>query len=93
MSAADQIPPELIDYLVDRDRAREERIDQALGALTPRELALVREAAVMGYVQGDLAPQGQAIPPDTSILRRVVSACLTVPDLYPTLSDQPRSAG
>jgi hypothetical protein len=87
-----EIPPELINYLVNRDRAREERTDQALAALTPRELALVREAAVMGYVQGAMAQKGQAIPVDSAILRLVVTACLAIPDLYPTLSDRPRSS-
>lgn len=87
-----QLPSWMIGYLAARDSARHRQTDDAIAALTDRERALVREAAVMGYVQGSMALQGQAIPPDTSILRLVIAACLATPDLYPTLSDQPRSS-
>lgn len=86
-----QLPAGLADYLAARDRARNQQTDDAIAALTDREQALVREAAVMGYVQGAMA-QGQAIPADATVLRLVVSACLAMPDLYPNLSDQPRSS-
>lgn len=81
-----RLPDGLIDYLAARDRAREQRTDDALAALTPREQALVREAAVMGYVQGAMASRRQEIPPDSEVLRRVVTSCLAMPDLYPAIS-------
>lgn len=82
------IPENLAGYLAARDRERAQQVGEALGALTPREQALVKEAAVMGYVQGALAagavhPQ---IPPDSAVLTEVVGACLAMPDLYPTLA-------
>lgn len=86
-----QLPAGLVDYLAARDRARHQQTDDAIAALTDREQALVREAAVMGYVQGAMA-HGQPIPTDTSILRTVVSACQAMPELYPNLSAQPRSS-
>lgn len=46
------IPEEIVRYVAARDQERAERVDRALAALTGRERALVREAAVMGYVQG-----------------------------------------
>jgi len=77
---------QLADYLTAREHERDQRTTNALAALTPREQALVREAAVMGYVQGAMSQRGEAIPPDSKILRQVVTACLTMPDLYPHLS-------
>lgn len=85
-----QITEHLADYLAARDRERSERVAQAIAALTDRERALVREAAVMGYVQGALTTGGAVhdseIPPDTAVLRLVVAACQALPDLYPTIS-------
>lgn len=84
-----EIPEEIVTYLAARDRERGQRIDEALAALTPRERQLVKEAAVMGYVRGKLAPRDLQIPPDTAVLRDVVAACLAMPDLYPTIARGP----
>jgi hypothetical protein len=56
-----------------------------LDAMTPRERRLVRDAAVMGYVRGNMAGKcgDFTIPPDVEILHEVVDACLAFPDLYP----------
>lgn len=79
----------LADYLAARDHERDDRVIHAIGALTAREQVLVREAAVMGYVQGALSTGGsvlgEKIPPDSVVLRRVVAACQAVPELYPML--------
>jgi hypothetical protein len=80
------LPPELINYLSARDHERGQKIDAVLATLSPREQVLVREAAVMGYVQGSMAPKAAGIPFDTAILRGVVAACLAMPDRYPNLS-------
>jgi hypothetical protein len=80
-----EVPEEIVAYLSGREEERAFRIDRALAALTPRERDLVREAAVVGYVRGALAPKGEEVPPDAAILREVVGACLALPDLYPNL--------
>lgn len=81
-----EIPQELIDYLAVRDRQRAQEIDAALQRRTPDEVQLMREAAVMGYVQGTRASRDEAIPKDLALLRMVVGACLAMPDLYPLIS-------
>ena len=81
-----EISPEMANYLTVRARHRDRQVDAALERQTPDELRLMREAAVMGYVQGTRAAQGEAIPKDLAILRMVVGACLDFPDLYPAIS-------
>lgn len=86
-----QIPDELIRYLAVRDAQRDDRVNRALAALTDRERALVREAAVMGYVQGVGAARAKEfdIPKDSEIVWRVIAGCQTFDDLYPTISALP----
>ncbi len=74
-------------YLSTRAAQREAAVDVALSWLSPREARLVREAAVMGYVQGAInGKHRDRIPPDTKVLREVVDACLAHSDLYPTIN-------
>lgn len=82
---------QLIDYIAERDRQRHEQVTAALDTLTPTQRAVIKAAAVMGYVQGTQAPPGEAIPPDSVILHRVIAACLAMSDLYPAIAalDQP----
>jgi hypothetical protein len=87
-----EIPEELITYLAARDREREARVTAALEAHTPAELTLIKEAAVMGYVQGRQAGRDSEIPPDSAVLRSVVAACLAMPDLYPAIARTPGDA-
>ena len=77
----------LIRYLAARDAERDDQVNRALDALTDRERALIREAAVMGYVQGvQAARAGEiAIPKDAAILWHVVIGCQAFDDLYPTI--------
>lgn len=77
------LPEFLIDYFDRRQAARAGRINAFLGALTPREHALVEQAAVMGYVRGSMAPKGKEIPLNKEILAEVVDACFVFPELYP----------
>lgn len=82
-----EITDQLARYLAVRDRGRDDRVNGVVGALSDRERALVREAAVMGYVlgtQGAGAPA--AIPKDSAIVWRVIDACMALPDLYPVIS-------
>jgi hypothetical protein len=82
------LPEALAAYLTAQREAREQRTDRALAALTLRERYLIREASVMGYVQGAMSPRGEAIPPDSEVLRLVIAAALAMPDLYPHLSQE-----
>jgi hypothetical protein len=87
-----EIPEVLLTYFAARKQQRDEQVAEALEGRTQTELALMREAAVMGYVQGTRASRDQEIPPDADILYGVVAACLTWPDLYPTISRTPGDA-
>lgn len=78
----------LVRYIVDGDRRRAEAADAVYNGLSHREQQLVREAAVMGYVQGVRAVPGghrETIPPDGDIVRLVISSCQSFEDLYPLL--------
>lgn len=87
-----EIPKGLISYLATMDRYRARQVDAALRARTPDELILMKEAAVMGYVQGMQAGRDVPIPKDSAILRMVIGACLAMPDLYPAISRTPEDA-
>jgi FixJ family two-component response regulator len=75
-------------YLAERDDERAETVRRTLAAMTERERWLVREAAVMGYVCGQIAGSVgvDAIPRDSAVLAEVVDACLALDDLYPTMN-------
>jgi hypothetical protein len=81
-----RLPDGLADYLAARDRERSEQVTEALESLTPDQRAVIKAAAVMGYVQGKQAPPGAAIPPDSVILHGVIAACLAMHDLYPAIA-------
>jgi hypothetical protein len=83
------LPAFLINYLERQDRARADRVTDFLTSLTVRELGLVKDAAVMGYVRGTMAPKGEPTPKDRAILAEVVDAALALPDLYPAINADP----
>lgn len=83
------IPEDVLTYLQKREKARQDEFAQLMSALTPKEQSLVREAAVMGFVQGSMAAGGlprERFPSDTEITQRVVEGCQNFPDLYSTIS-------
>lgn len=80
------LPEQLIRYLADRDAQHAEAALNLLTGLTGREYLLVKEAAVMGYVQGMRHPQDEDIPKDRQIALIVADAVLGFPELYPTLT-------
>lgn len=86
LTAADR----LIRYFEIRERHRADEIAAVLNGLTAREQALVREAAVMGFVRGAMFGAGgqktPEIPRDSRIVAEVVGAVLSFPNLYPTLT-------
>ena len=79
-------PAALITYLAEREPPRANDVAAPLACLTERERRLIREAAVMGYVQGRRHPEHQDQPKDAAVLAEVVDACLAMPDLYPVIS-------
>jgi hypothetical protein len=81
-----ELPPALVTYFEARARQREQDIDTRLAELTPRERSLVRDAAVMGYVQGRLDERARVdYPKDTQITRMVVYAALREDEGYAIL--------
>ena len=80
------LPEWLVDYVFKRDQQRADEVNSVLSALTDRERRLVREAAVMGYVQGRRHPASEEHPKDGTVLAHVVAGCLANADLYPVLS-------
>lgn len=82
-----EISDDLVRYLTARDAQRHDHVNRTLGALTDRERALVREAAVMGYVHGRL--DGRAaidFPKDQAIVWSVIDACRVHADRYPAIN-------
>lgn len=74
---------DLIKYLAAQERARERRVLQTLGNLTEREALLVREAAIIGYVEGrqdEKVFQEDRWPSDAAILHMSVIGALAAHD-------------
>jgi hypothetical protein len=94
-----EIDEKLARYLAARWDAEAVRVTATVGSMRPREQKLVREAAIMGFVRGAMAGRvaGQEgvkpeIPDGREILAEVVSACLSMPDLYPAFDRMERLA-
>lgn len=85
----DHVPDNIIEYVEKQDRLRAEAAKKMAGNLTERERLLVKEAAVMGYVQGyrvpDSAKDRELYPKDEAILLMCLNSARAFPDLYPTL--------
>lgn len=79
-------PDNLLTYIANRDAARHAHAAEVYGALTERERALVKDAAVMGFVQGLMREREEGVPKDSQIVALVVEACLAQPDLYPAIN-------
>ncbi|MEU2134955.1 hypothetical protein [Streptomyces sp. NPDC018352] len=80
------IPEFLATYLEQRDNAHADAVNAFLSTLTDRELALMKDAAVMGYVRGRTHPQGEKHPKDSAVLIEVIDAAFAFPDLYPAIN-------
>lgn len=70
-------------YLTEQDRLRAMTVERVLAKLDPRERALHREAAVMGYVHGTMAGDRAPFPKDSQIVAAVITSCVATDDLYP----------
>lgn len=83
----------LADYIRKQAQRHARQVDDALSALTVREMKLVKEAAVMGFVQGRVSQQGETVPKDSVIVYQVIGACLHNPDIYPTIAGRKETDG
>ncbi|WP_042400079.1 hypothetical protein [Streptacidiphilus carbonis] len=80
------LPDALLTLFANRAAERRQQAAERFGTFTERERVLMKEAAVMGYVQGTRHPKGDDFPKDSWILSTVIEACLSNPDLYRTIS-------
>jgi hypothetical protein len=87
VNSTDDLPDVIVQYFAQRETNRADAVTAVLAGLTERELLLVKEAAVMGWVQG-MRHHDLAYPGDRQALATVVDACLAFPDLYPTITAQ-----
>ena len=83
MAAADAV---IARYLAQRDASRRDAVAAILTGFTEREFLLVKEAAVMGWVQG-MRHHDLDHPGDGNALITVVDACIAFADLYPTITN------
>jgi hypothetical protein len=81
-----ELPAAYLAYLAKRDAQRADAITGFLASLTDRERALIRDAAVMGYVRGRMHPSSEPHPKDSAVLAEVVDSCLAITDMYPAIS-------
>jgi hypothetical protein len=84
---AAELPDALLALFADREAERHQRAADRFATFTERERALMKDAAVMGYVQGTMHPKGDRCPPDSWILRTVIESCMAHPDLYRAVND------
>lgn len=82
---SDSLPAGLGEYLAGRAAERVAKVTQMYENLTERERLLVKEAAVMGWVQG-VRHHDVPIPHDRDLLMEVLDAARAFSDLYPTLA-------
>lgn len=81
------IPDALVAYLQQRDLQRAQDVAALLSTFTERELRLMKEAAVMGYVQGVRhGPYRDHYPGDEAVFLEAMEACLHFRELYPTIT-------
>lgn len=82
-----EIPEALVRYFKALDDHHARELARALNGLTMREKLLVKEAAVMGWVQG-VRHSDLEYPGDRYVLASVIGACVSSAfrDLYPTIS-------
>jgi hypothetical protein len=86
---ADGLLDRLMLVVAERQQERDRRTAGLWYALTPRERALVREAAVMGFVHGAMSKPGpppDPFPGDMAIVSTVIEGAAWLADRYPTLA-------
>lgn len=87
------IPDVLLTLFANRAAERHQRAAERFGTFTERERLLMKEAAVMGYVQGTYHRRDvDVFPKDSWIISTVIEACLGCPDLYRTIGGYVKEA-
>jgi hypothetical protein len=81
----EQIPDFLVDYHLKRDQERADQITAVWAEFTEREQGLIKDAAVMGWIQG-AQRVSEGWPGDWVAVPTVIGACLGLPSLYPTIT-------
>lgn len=82
-----QIPEALVNYMIKRDQQRADQITAVWAEFTEREQGLIKDAAVMGWVQGVMSARaGEQWAGDWVAVPTVIGACLAHADLYPTIT-------
>lgn len=78
----------LLAYFADRERRRHNRVYATWNALSPSEQRLVKEAAVMGYVQAvrGHGPHDAKIPKDSAVVAAVIDAIHANDDKFPYIA-------
>lgn len=85
-TGGETLPEAVVALFANRAAGRAQAAADLFDTFTEREQALIKDAAVMGYVQGSMHPKGDRCPNDGWIVRTVIEACLSHPDLYRTIS-------
>jgi hypothetical protein len=81
------LPAALVEYIHKRDQEHADRITAMWSEFTEREQGLIKDAAVMGYVQGMMqARAGLDWPGDWVAVPTVLGACLAHAEMYPTIT-------
>jgi hypothetical protein len=81
------LPDVIVQLYAQKQLARDVAVTELLAGLTKRERGLVKDAAVMGWIQG-MRHHDLEYPGDRQAVNVVVDACLseTFRDLYPTIN-------
>ena len=83
----------LEDDLAIRMAEEQARVQAVWDTMTGRERQLVREVAVMTSVRATMrAGSRERVPPDSEVVADTISACLSMPDLYPAMARLERRA-
>lgn len=89
----EQVQKMLGEYLTFGEQRRLHEARVAMQTLTAREQHLVREAAIMGFVRGQMRGEHtQEVPGDAVIVQEVLNCCAAMPDHYPVLAAAARGA-
>jgi hypothetical protein len=85
MTAVEPAEALIAQYFAQRDASRRDAVAAVLAGLNERERLLVKEAAVMGWVQG-MRHHDLDYPGDGNALITVMDACIAFKDRYPTIA-------
>ncbi|BFP50116.1 hypothetical protein KCMC57_64840 (plasmid) [Kitasatospora sp. CMC57] len=90
-TADPDLPDAIVQLFAQRELARDAAVTELLAGLTERERGLVKDAAVMGWIQG-MRHHDLQYPGDRQAVNVVVDACISPAfrDRYPTITKRRR---